>query len=62
MKINFDGSVRNGNGIIRYIISNYAGITIAVWVIKLGEVSVFITEVIILRNGVKSVYKLGYRR
>lgn len=52
-KINFDGSVKRGKVTTGYkIIYYYTGNLIRVRVIKLGNESVFVVEITVLRNGV----------
>lgn len=52
VKINFDRSIKENIAIIWCVIRNYKGKLIKVRVSKLGEESVIIVEVIILRNGI----------
>lgn len=60
-KINFDGYVKNGKVIAGYIIGDYKGKLLLVGGFNLGNLFVIITEVIILRYGIKRVFENGYR-
>lgn len=62
IKVNFDGSVKEGQGTAGYVIRNYAGHLLATGATKVGETTVPMVEALAMRSEVKKALEMGCRK